>query len=202
MRFGLKVHSKQPCRQQFQKTRRTTMERDGCCCCCCWRSCRRGRVVGFALTVWWICLRFWLAGFVAPVEVTARSGHEVTLPCDVDVAACGGFHSIKWYRQAQRVFVYSELANLERSEGTLQNRSGPLSISPSIRLSIYPSIFPSIDLLIDLPMDLCMCMYLDIDIFLRSHLFTYPSMYPCIHLSIHFHLFDSLYVSRYRYLST
>ena len=141
VRFGLKVHSKQPCRQQFQKTRRTTMERDGCCCCCCWRSCRRGRVVGFALTVWWICLRFWLAGFVAPVEVTARSGHEVTLPCDVDVAACGGFHSIKWYRQAQRVFVYSELANLERSEGTLQNRSGPLSIYPSIRLSIHLSIY-------------------------------------------------------------
>jgi hypothetical protein len=56
-------------------------------------------------------------------DVSGLSGQEILLPCSVDVNACGDFHSIKWYRGGQRIFVFSELANLERSEGFLSNRS-------------------------------------------------------------------------------
>lgn len=55
-------------------------------------------------------------------EVTGLAGRDASLPCTADVAVCGDFHSIKWYRGSQRVFVYSDLANLERSEGSLLNR--------------------------------------------------------------------------------
>lgn len=65
-----------------------------------------------------------LAG-TAPIvleDLAGLASHEASVPCNVDVATCGDFHSIKWYRESQRVFVYSELANLERSEGSLTNR--------------------------------------------------------------------------------
>lgn len=55
-------------------------------------------------------------------DLSGRAGDEVSIPCSVDVIACGDFHSVKWYRESQRVFVFSELANLERSEGSLTNR--------------------------------------------------------------------------------
>ena len=55
-------------------------------------------------------------------DLSGLSGQEVSVPCSVDVATCGDFHSVNWYRESQRVFVYSELANLERSEGSLTNR--------------------------------------------------------------------------------
>lgn len=55
-------------------------------------------------------------------DLSGLAGQEVSVPCSVDVATCGDFHSVKWYRESQRVFVYSELANLERSEGSLTNR--------------------------------------------------------------------------------
>lgn len=55
-------------------------------------------------------------------DLSGLAGQEISVPCSVDVAACGDFHSIKWYRESQRVFVFSELANLERSEGSLTNR--------------------------------------------------------------------------------
>ena len=55
-------------------------------------------------------------------DLAGLAGQEVSVPCSVDVATCGDFHSVKWYRETQRVFVYSELANLERSEGSLANR--------------------------------------------------------------------------------
>ncbi|XP_046442909.1 hemicentin-1-like isoform X6 [Daphnia pulex] len=56
-------------------------------------------------------------------DLSGLAGQEVSVPCSVDVATCGDFHSVKWYRESQRVFVYSELANLERSEGSLTNRA-------------------------------------------------------------------------------
>lgn len=66
-----------------------------------------------------------LAGNVPTVleDLSGLAGQEVSVPCSVDVATCGDFHSVKWYRESQRVFVYSELANLERSEGSLTNRA-------------------------------------------------------------------------------
>lgn len=55
-------------------------------------------------------------------DLSGLAGQEISVPCSVDVAGCGDFHSVKWYRESQRVFVFSELANLERSEGFLANR--------------------------------------------------------------------------------
>ena len=55
-------------------------------------------------------------------DLVGLAGHEASLGCSVDVASCGDFHSVKWYRESQRIFVFSELANLERSEGFLTNR--------------------------------------------------------------------------------
>jgi len=52
-------------------------------------------------------------------DLSGLAGQEVSISCTVDVASCGDFHSVKWYRESQRVFVFSELANLERSEGSL-----------------------------------------------------------------------------------
>lgn len=65
-----------------------------------------------------------LAGTAPTVldDLAGLAGQEVSVPCSVDVATCGDFHSVKLYRESQRVFVYSELANLERSEGSLANR--------------------------------------------------------------------------------
>jgi len=63
------------------------------------------------------------AGSEVEEFVSGLAGQDVSLPCSVDVNACGEFHSIKWYRDGQRVFLFSELANLDRGEGVLANRS-------------------------------------------------------------------------------
>lgn len=55
-------------------------------------------------------------------QLSGLAGQDIILPCSIDVAVCGEFHSVKWYREAHRVFVFSELAKLERSEGPLLNR--------------------------------------------------------------------------------
>lgn len=70
---------------------------------------------------WWNC---WIEGVAAEKEdhVVGLAGSDVLLSCSVDVAECGEFHSIKWYRDNQRVFLFSELASLERGEGPLANR--------------------------------------------------------------------------------
>lgn len=62
------------------------------------------------------------ATFLVLDDLSGLAGQEVSVPCTVDVSSCGDFHSVKWYRESQRVFVFSELANLERSEGSLTNR--------------------------------------------------------------------------------
>ncbi len=52
----------------------------------------------------------------------ARAGEEVRLPCRVNRAECGDFHSIKWYKENRRVFVYSPLADFAKAEGELLSR--------------------------------------------------------------------------------
>ena len=83
-----------------------------------------------------------VTGSVVVEDVTGLSGQEVSLPCDVDVEACGDFHSIKWFRESQRIFVLSELANLERSESFLTNRSACCYSSFDMFLSIENSPIP------------------------------------------------------------
>ena len=38
-------------------------------------------------------------------------------------ARCGDFHSIKWYKENRRVFVYSPVVDFSKAEGELLERS-------------------------------------------------------------------------------
>ena len=55
-------------------------------------------------------------------EVKAHSGGEVILPCSINKKECGDFHSIKWYKENKRVFVYSPIADFAKAEGDLVDR--------------------------------------------------------------------------------
>ena len=55
-------------------------------------------------------------------EVKSKAGFNVDLPCVINQAECGDFHSIKWYKENRRVYVYSPIANFAKSEGELVDR--------------------------------------------------------------------------------
>ena len=55
-------------------------------------------------------------------EVKAHAGGEVILPCSINKDECGDFHSIKWYKENRRVFVYSPIADFAKAEGDLLDR--------------------------------------------------------------------------------
>mgnify|MGYP001234801693 CR=1 FL=1 len=54
--------------------------------------------------------------------VKSKAGFSVDLPCVINQAECGDFHSIKWYKENRRVYVYSPIANFAKSEGELVDR--------------------------------------------------------------------------------
>ena len=37
---------------------------------------------------------------------------------------CGNYHSLKWYRDSTRVFIYSPIAGFKNAEDILMDRSG------------------------------------------------------------------------------
>ena len=47
-------------------------------------------------------------------EVKARAGTSVTLRCAINKARCGDFHSIKWYKENRRVYVYSPVVDFSK----------------------------------------------------------------------------------------
>ena len=56
-------------------------------------------------------------------------------------ARCGDFHSIKWYKENRRVFVYSPVVDFSKAEGELLERSSlALDAQVYIKYIIYPSI--------------------------------------------------------------
>nr|XP_023021909.1 myelin-oligodendrocyte glycoprotein-like [Leptinotarsa decemlineata] len=55
-------------------------------------------------------------------EVRAYMGDSVALPCRVDTKQCGQLHSVKWYKDANRVYVLSH-AGQGRAEGDATERS-------------------------------------------------------------------------------
>ena len=59
------------------------------------------------------------------MDITGLVGDSVRLPCEIDEDKCGDVHNIQWYRGDgdTRVFIYSELANVDTSENMLQGRS-------------------------------------------------------------------------------
>ena len=52
----------------------------------------------------------------------SKAGRTVDLPCVINQAECGDFHSIKWYKENRRVYVYSPIANFAKAEGELVER--------------------------------------------------------------------------------
>ena len=55
------------------------------------------------------------------VHLVAALGDVISLPCSVDTAQCGEYHSIKWYKGGSRVAVYSEL--FRHAEDELEDRA-------------------------------------------------------------------------------
>ena len=47
-------------------------------------------------------------------EVKARAGSSVSLRCAVNKQRCGDFHSIKWYKENRRVYVYSPVVDFSK----------------------------------------------------------------------------------------
>lgn len=52
----------------------------------------------------------------------AHVGDSVELSCKVDTAKCGELHSVKWYRDTSRIYVYSQLGHVFRAEGDATER--------------------------------------------------------------------------------
>ncbi|KAH0810406.1 hypothetical protein GEV33_012385 [Tenebrio molitor] len=50
-------------------------------------------------------------------EVQALVGSDILLPCRVDVKQCGTVHSVKWYRDIFRIYVFSQGGQIRRGEG-------------------------------------------------------------------------------------
>lgn len=70
-------------------------------------------------SVWQNCTIF--AGALRE-EVKSKAGSTVDLPCVINQARCGDFHSIKWYKENRRVYVYSPIANFAKAEAELVER--------------------------------------------------------------------------------
>ena len=47
-------------------------------------------------------------------EVRARAGDTVSLSCTLNKPRCGDFHSIKWYKENRRVYVYSPVVDFSK----------------------------------------------------------------------------------------
>ncbi|XP_075211629.1 neuromusculin isoform X3 [Lycorma delicatula] len=60
---------------------------------------------------------------VQQIDLSGLVGNTIDLPCSVTTEKCGDLHSIKWYRGSSRIFVFSEMANIARSEGDYTDRA-------------------------------------------------------------------------------
>ena len=48
-------------------------------------------------------------------EVRTLAGSTVSLSCAVNKPRCGDFHSIKWYKENRRVYVYSPVVDFSKA---------------------------------------------------------------------------------------
>lgn len=81
---------------------------------------------------------FFIAG--SSSDVKAEVGTNVVLPCRVDTAQCGDLHSVKWYRDNQRVYVFSHVAGIARPEGDGSDRLVNIYFSSIFYLTIIQSV--------------------------------------------------------------
>lgn len=70
-----------------------------------------------------MCLLPTLIQGLSQRDLSGLVGETIFLPCDVDTEKCGDLHSIKWYRGSSRIFVFSEMAGIARSEGDYTERA-------------------------------------------------------------------------------
>lgn len=54
--------------------------------------------------------------------IAAYAGDSVALPCRVDISQCGDIHSVKWYRDTSRIYVFSQVGGIKRAEGDATER--------------------------------------------------------------------------------
>jgi len=57
-----------------------------------------------------------------PAKITASSGDQILLSCPVNTQDCGAYHSLKWYHEDTRVYVFSPTAQFRNAEGALMSR--------------------------------------------------------------------------------
>ncbi|KAI8433700.1 hypothetical protein MSG28_015695 [Choristoneura fumiferana] len=57
-------------------------------------------------------------------QASALVGDTATLKCRIDVAACGEMHSVKWYKDDERIYVFSasKSSAINRPEGAMMER--------------------------------------------------------------------------------
>ncbi|KAK4872366.1 hypothetical protein RN001_014395, partial [Aquatica leii] len=55
-------------------------------------------------------------------DINVLVGSSIDLPCTVDTEQCGELHSVKWYRDTSRIYVYSQLGLISRAEGNATKR--------------------------------------------------------------------------------
>lgn len=55
-------------------------------------------------------------------KVKAHAGTTIALPCRVDTPRCGELHSVKWYRETSRIYVFSQIGGIARAEGDSTER--------------------------------------------------------------------------------
>ena len=69
-------------------------------------------------------------------EVRARAGQTVSLSCAVNKPRCGDFHSIKWYKENRRVYVYSPVVDFSKEIVTISSRLGRRKLNKNLIIKI------------------------------------------------------------------
>ncbi|XP_044272601.1 uncharacterized protein LOC123016327 [Tribolium madens] len=74
------------------------------------------------LAIWVVVLAVLQHAAAKETEVRALVGTNVLLPCRVDVNQCGTLHSVKWYKDTSRIYVFSQAGQIRRAEGDATER--------------------------------------------------------------------------------
>ena len=66
----------------------------------------------------------------------ARAGDTVDLSCAVNKPRCGDFHSIKWYKENRRVYVYSPVVDFSKEIVTISSRLSRRKLNKNLIVKI------------------------------------------------------------------
>ncbi|KAK9891364.1 hypothetical protein WA026_014605 [Henosepilachna vigintioctopunctata] len=65
----------------------------------------------------YLCMHAFTRQAAGESSFNAFVGTTVALPCTVDTKQCGALHSVKWYRDMSRIYVFSHAGGIARAEG-------------------------------------------------------------------------------------